>query len=166
MIRSTLKKLSTHQVNMRAYSMVLALFVIWLVLSFLTDGTFLSARNLSNLSRQMAIVGIIACGMVLVIVSGNIDLSVGSLLGMLGGFAAITQAYWSWSTPVTISATLLLAVLIGIMHGVLIAYQKIPAFIVTLSGLMAYRGVLIGMTGGRSIFSSARDICRAAGESR
>ena len=151
MIRSIKKRLSAHQVNIRAYSMVFALFVIWMVLSLMTDGMFLSARNLSHLSRQMAIVGIIACGMVLVIVSGNIDLSVGSLLGMLGGFAAITQAYWSWSTPLTISATLLLAVLIGIMHGVLIAYQSIPAFIVTLSGLMAYRGVLIGMTGGRSI---------------
>ncbi len=131
--------------------MVLALVVIWFALSFLTDGTFLSARNLSNLSRQMAIVGIIACGMVLVIVSGNIDLSVGSLLGMLGGFAAITQAYWDWTTFVTISATLILALIIGIVHGYLVAYQKIPAFIVTLGGLMGYRGVLIGMTRGRSI---------------
>ena len=151
MLRDLYKKITTHHMNIRAYSMVFALIAIWIVLWFLTDGTFMTPRNLSNLARQMAIVGIIACGMVLVIVSGNIDLSVGSLLGMLGGFASITQAYWSWPTPVTISITILLSIVIGTVHGLLIAYQKIPAFIVTLGGLMGYRGVLIGMTGGRSI---------------
>ena len=139
------------KINIRAYSMVIALILIWIVFSVLTDGKFLLTRNISNLVRQMAVVSILAIGMVLVIVSGNIDLSVGSLLGMLGGFAAITQVYWGWSTPLTILATVLLGVVVGCYQGYVISFLKVPAFIVTLGGYMAFRGILLGITGGRTI---------------
>ncbi len=140
-----------RRINIRAYSMVIALLAIWAIFAILTHGTYLIPRNISNLARQMAVVCYLAMGMVLVIVSGNIDLSVGSLLGMLGGFAAITQVYWGWTTPPTIAVTLLLGAGIGLFEGLLIAYLRIPAFIVTLGGLMAYRGILLGLTGGRTI---------------
>ena len=139
------------RINIRAYSMVIALVVIWIAFGIMTSGKYLIPRNISNLSRQMAVVCYLATGMVLVIVSGNIDLSVGSLLGMLGGFAAFTQVYLGWSTGPTIIVTLLLGVVVGLYQGFVISYLKVPAFIVTLGGFMAFRGILIGITGGRTI---------------
>ncbi len=139
------------RINIRAYSMVIALLVIWIAFAITTGGTYLIPRNISNLARQMAVVCYLAMGMVLVIVSGNIDLSVGSLLGMLGGFAALTQVYWGWTTAPTMIVTLLLGVVTGLFQGSVIAYLRVPAFIVTLGGYMAYRGIMIGLTGGRSI---------------
>jgi D-xylose transport system permease protein len=139
------------RINIRAYSMVIALLVIWIAFAVATGGKYLIPRNISNLARQMAVVCYLATGMVLVIVSGNIDLSVGSLLGMLGGFAALTQVYWGWKTGPTILVTLLLGGATGLFQGLVIAYLRVPAFIVTLGGYMAYRGIMIGLTGGRSI---------------
>ncbi len=139
------------RIDIRAYSMVIALVAIWIAFAITTHGKYLIPRNISNLARQMAVVCYLATGMVLVIVSGNIDLSVGSLLGMLGGFAALTQVYWGWQTGPTILVTLLLGVLTGLFQGFIIAYLKVPAFIVTLGGYMAFRGIMIGLTGGRTI---------------
>lgn len=139
------------RINIRAYSMVIGLVMIWIAFAIMTGGKYLIPRNISNLSRQMAVVCYLATGMVLVIVSGNIDLSVGSLLGMLGGFAAYTQVYLGWRTGPTIIATLLLGVVTGLYQGFVISYLKVPAFIVTLGGFMAFRGILIGITGGRTI---------------
>src|SRR5579875_635921 len=77
-------------------ALLLAVAVIWLFFSILTDGAFVTPRNLSNLLRQMSITGMLACGMVFVIISGEIDLSVGSLLGLLGGVAAILDVTYHW----------------------------------------------------------------------
>ena len=131
--------------------MILALFVIWLVMFILTKGTFVTPRNLSNLFVQMSIVGVLATGMVLIIISGNIDLSVGSLLGMLGGFAAILQVTYRLDTISTLLLTLLLGIVVGVIQGSIISYLRVPAFIVTLGGLLAFRGVLLGVTNGRTI---------------
>ncbi|MDZ7361066.1 MAG: hypothetical protein ONB46_10110 [candidate division KSB1 bacterium] len=82
--------------DVRAYAMVFALLAIWIIFQITTDGSFLTARNFSNLTRQSCITGVLAIGMVLVIVSGNIDLSVGSVVGLTGGMAAIMHAWWNW----------------------------------------------------------------------
>lgn len=137
--------------DLRAYAMVFALLAIWIILQITTDGSFLTARNFSNLTRQSCITGVLAIGMVLVIVSGNIDLSVGSVVGLTGGMAAIMHVWWNWPIPAAMLATLVLGAIIGGLQGVLISYQRIPAFIVTLAGLMIFRGVIKGATGGETV---------------
>ena len=83
-------------------ALLIAVAVIWIFFSFLTHGAFVTPRNLSNLLRQMSITGMLACGMVFVIIAGEIDLSVGSLLGLLGGVAAILDVNRLWPIGVTV----------------------------------------------------------------
>ena len=137
--------------DLRAYAMVFALLAIWIIFQITTDGSFLTARNFSNLARQSCITGVLAIGMVLVIVSGNIDLAVGSVVGLTGGMAAIMHVWWNWPISAAMLATLVLGAIIGCLQGVLISYQRIPAFIVTLAGLMIFRGVIKGATGGETV---------------
>lgn len=137
--------------DLQAYSMIFALLAIWALFYLVSGGIFISPRNISNLSIQMAVTAILTTGMVLVIVSGNIDLSVGSLMGMLGGVAAILQVNHHLNTTLTIVITLIFGILIGLLQGFVISYLKVPAFILTLGGLLAYRGVLLGITQGRTI---------------
>jgi D-xylose transport system permease protein len=115
------------------------------------DGIFLQPRNLSNLMTQMSVTAIIAVGMLMVIVSGNIDLSVGSLLGFAGGVAAYALTVLDYGLPVAIVAAVLVGVAIGVFHGALTAYLNIPAFIVTLGGLLAWRGAVKWLLGGNTI---------------
>lgn len=136
---------------MQAHSMILALVLIWGIFSFTTEGTFLTSRNLSNLTRQMCITGILAVGMVLVIVSGNIDLSVGSGVGLTGGMAAIAHLWWGWPLAAALTLGLGLGLVLGAVQGWLTAYKGIPAFIVTLAGLLAFRGAIKGATGGETV---------------
>ncbi|NLM37695.1 MAG: sugar ABC transporter permease [Firmicutes bacterium] len=137
--------------DLRAYTMIIALVVIWLFFTVLTEGRFLTPRNLSNLARQVSITSILAIGMVMVIVTTHIELSVGSVLGLTGGIAAILQVWHFVSTPVAILVALAFGVLIGAFHGYWVAYHNVPAFIVTLAGLLAYRGVLLGITKGQTV---------------
>ncbi|AOX18030.1 sugar ABC transporter permease [Kozakia baliensis] len=132
-------------------ALLIAIAVLWSLFTWATDGDFLTARNLSNLLRQMAITGMLASGMVFVIVSGEIDLSVGSLLGLLGGLAAILDNQYHLPFWANMPLVLLLGVLIGAFNGYWVAYLRIPSFIVTLAGLLAWRGVLLGVTGGITI---------------
>src|SRR5215207_4832078 len=81
---------------LRAYTMVLALIVIWLLFAWATGGVFLEARNFSNLMRQTAVTGVLAVGMLMVIVTGQIDLSVGSVAGLTGGIAAMLLTWLGW----------------------------------------------------------------------
>ncbi|SMQ87004.1 xylose ABC transporter membrane protein [Bacillus sp. OV166] len=137
--------------DIRAYTMVIGLVVIMILFSFFTDGVFLSARNLSNLAMQMSVVSLLGTGAVLVIVTGNIDLSVGSLVGLSGGIAAAFMAWQGWGTLPTIASVLVFGVIIGIIQGFATVYLNIPAFIVTLGGMMIYRGILLGITKGVTI---------------
>jgi D-xylose transport system permease protein len=132
-------------------ALLLAVAVIWTFFSFLTDGAFVTPRNLSNLLRQMSITGMLACGMVFVIISGEIDLSVGSLLGLLGGVAAILDVTWHWPLALTLPVVMLLGVAIGLFNGWWSTSLRVPSFIVGLGGMLAYRGVLLGITGGSTI---------------
>jgi D-xylose transport system permease protein len=137
--------------NLRAYSLIIALVLIGLIFGFFTDWTFLSSRNLSNLFRQMSVISILAIGMTLVIVAGQIDLSVGSLLGLTGGIAAILQVWLGWTTFGAVIAALVVGIVFGACQGWLVAYKKVPSFIVTLGGMMVFRGILLGVSNGETI---------------
>jgi D-xylose transport system permease protein len=132
-------------------TLLVAIALIWAFFSWKTDGGFTSARNISNLMRQMSVTGILACGMVFVIIAGEIDLSVGSLLGLLGGSAAVLDVTHHLPLPLSIAAVLGAGLLLGFLNGYLTAYAGIPSFIVGLGGMLAYRGVLLGITGGETI---------------
>jgi D-xylose transport system permease protein len=132
-------------------ALLVAIALIWAFFSWKTDGGFTSARNISNLMRQMSVTGILACGMVFVIIAGEIDLSVGSLLGLLGGMAAVLDVTHHLPLPVSIAAVLAGGLLLGFLNGYLTAYAGIPSFIVGLGGMLAYRGILLGITGGETI---------------
>jgi D-xylose transport system permease protein len=132
-------------------ALVFAVAFIWLFFSWQTEGGFLTPRNLSNLLRQMSITGILACGMVLVIISGEIDLSVGSLLGLLGGVAAILDVVYHVPLLANLGLVALCGLLIGLANGYMAAYLRIPSFIVGLGGMLAFRGILLGITGGTTI---------------
>src|SRR6267378_1795161 len=139
---------------LRAYTMLLALIVIWLFFQWATIdqhhpyGLFLGAVNFSKLLQQMAVTGVLAVGMLMVIVSGNIDLSVGAVVGLAGGIAAMAQG---WGLVPCLVAAIAVGLLIGALQGTLVAYVNIPSFIVTLGGLQAWRGVILKLTKGATI---------------
>ncbi|AJY29097.1 branched-chain amino acid transport system / permease component family protein [Burkholderia thailandensis 34] len=135
----------------KVLALLLAVAAIWAFFSVLTDGAFVTPRNVSNLLRQMSITGMLACGMVFVIIAGEIDLSVGSLLGLLGGVAAILDANRRWPVAATVPAVLALGVAIGLFNGWWSTYRRVPSFIVGLGGMLAFRGILLGVTGGSTI---------------
>jgi D-xylose transport system permease protein len=150
------------ELDTRLLGMVLALAIIWLGFQFASGGTFLTARNLWNLSVQSASIAIMATGMVLIIVSRNIDLSVGSLLGFLGYTMAMVQAVWipntlhlGFNQPYTwlvaLAVGLVGGALIGAFQGVIVAYGRVPAFIVTLGGLLVWRGLLFLYAQGQTV---------------
>ncbi len=132
-------------------ALLFAIAVIWLFFGQLTDGAFLTPRNFSNLLRQMAITGMLASGMVFIIISGEIDLSVGASLGLLGGIAAIMDYTYHFPVPVTIVTVIVLGVGIGLFNGYWVAYLRVPSFIVSLAGFLAFRGLLLGLTKGTTV---------------
>jgi D-xylose transport system permease protein len=142
-----LKRLS---LDWRALTMVGALLAIWVVFSLATGGTFLLPRNLSLLARQMAVTSILAVGMVLVIVAGQIDLSVGALAGLTGALAALAYARLGWPLALAILQALVVGATLGALEGSLVAWLRIPPFIVTLGGMLVFQGTLLGVTGGVS----------------
>lgn len=127
--------------NKRVVFMLFLLALILIVFNILSGGYILRAENLANLFRQVTVVAILSVGMTLVIVSGNIDLSVGSALGMFGALTASLIAHMDINPLAAIFLVLVLGFLTGCLHGALIHYFNIPAFVVTLGGLIAYRGV-------------------------
>ena len=135
--------------NIRSYTMIIALLVIWGILGIMTEGTFFMPRNMSMLVRQTSVTGILSLGMLLVIVTGNIDLSAGSAMGLLGGIAAVCQVWYNMPVATTILVVMIAGVVLGIWQGIWIAYLRVPAFIVTLGGYLAFRGILLGI--GKSV---------------
>lgn len=151
----TIKKLFTQY---KMLALLIAIALIWGFFSMKTDGGFISPRNLSNLMRQMAITGVVACGMSLVIIAGEIDLSVGSLLGLLGGVAAVLDVTHHLPLPLNLLLVLAFGLLIGLFNGYLTAYLSIPSFIVGLGGMLAYRGIVLGVTGGTTVAPVSEDL--------
>jgi len=141
-------RLSTETI--RAYTIVLALIATWITFNAMTGGVFLEPRNLSNLMRQTAVTGILAVGMVMVIVAGEIDLSVGSLVGLTGMTAVLVQTRGA-SLAVSIAVALVVAALIGALQGWLTAWIRVPSFIVTLGGLLVWRGATKGISNGNTL---------------
>jgi D-xylose transport system permease protein len=147
---------SAAGLDVRLLAMLAVMALIWLFLNLLTGGTFLTPRNLFNLSLQVAVVGIMSCGMVLVIVSRHIDLSVGSQIGFIGVFGALLQ---NSILPIDNGATWWLAVLamlgagllIGLVQGLLIAYGGVPSFVITLGGLLFFRNAAFYINSGVTI---------------
>lgn len=157
--------LAATEIDTRLLGMLAALLLIWGGFHMYGaivngNGAFLTPRNLWNLSVQTSSIGIMATGMVLVIITRNIDLSVGSLIGVTGMAMGILQVdvlpqilglgHWSiWI--ITCAVGIVLGTLIGALHGWLIAYRGIPSFIVTLGGLMVWRGMAFIANGGKTI---------------
>jgi putative multiple sugar transport system permease protein len=141
---SNLKKVFAQ--NIREYGMYIALFVIMAIFAVTTKGTFISARNISNLINQMGYIAVLAVGMMLVIVARQIDLSVGFLAGFLGAVAAIAMTQWNLSVFIVIPMTLVFGAIAGLGTGFLVAKLKIPAFVGSMAGWLAYRGLILLVT--------------------
>jgi D-xylose transport system permease protein len=134
--------------NVRAYGMVFVLVAIWIYFQVQTDGLFLSSANMTNLLRQASLVAILAVGMVLVIVSGHIDLSAGSAVGLIAIIAADLQINHGVATVPTIALAILAGLGMGVWQGFWIAYAGVPSFVVTLAGLLMFRGIALVITKG------------------
>ena len=132
--------------NIREYGMYIALFVIFLIFTFATDGMFISSRNISNLFNQMGYIAVLAIGMTLVIVIRHIDLSVGFLAGFLGAVAAIALTQWNFPILAVIPMVLVFGVGAGMITALMVANFGIPAFVATLAGWLIYRGALLQVT--------------------
>ncbi|MGR0277659.1 sugar ABC transporter permease [Marinomonas dokdonensis] len=143
------KKIKTSQLQLLA--MLAAMLFIVVFFSIATEGAFITPRNISNLLRQTAIVGVLAIGMVFVIISAEIDLSVGSMMGLLGGIAAILDVWFHLPIALTILITVATGLVLGLFNGWWVAYQRVPSFIVTLAGMLAFRGILVGLTEGVTV---------------
>ena len=146
-----------------APGLIIAIALIWLIFVIKTDGVFLSDRNLVNLMRQTSVTAIIAMGMMVVIAQGEIDLSVGSLLGITATLVALLESSGIVPFWVTILAAFALGIVSGFWNGLWVAALGIPAFVATLGGLMAFRGVSRALSGGRTI-SGVREEIRFMGE--
>jgi D-xylose transport system permease protein len=141
--------------------MIGALAVIWIFFNILSGGSFITPRNLWNLSVQSASIAIMATGMVLIIVSRNIDLSVGSMLGFIGYTMAMVQVEWlpklgiGFNEPyvwiITVLVGVSLGAVIGGIQGFIVAYGRVPAFIVTLGGLLVWRGLIFRFAQGQTL---------------
>lgn len=152
--------LQSLEIDTRLLGMLAALAVIWIGFHIWSGGTFLTARNLWNLTVQTSAVAIMATGMVLIIVSRNIDLSVGSMLAVVGMAMALLQAeilpdWIGFDHPLTWIITLILGIAfgaaLGAFQGAIVAYVGVPSFIVTLGGLLVWRGVAWWFASGRTI---------------
>ena len=158
--RSFASLLRSAEIDTRLLGMIVALAVIWIGFNIMSGGTFLTARNLWNLTVQTSVVAIMATGMVLVIVTRNIDLSVGAVLAAVGMAMALLQAeilpdIFGIGHPavwiISLAAGIAMGAAIGGIQGAVVAYGGVPSFIVTLGGLLVWRGVAWWMASGRTI---------------
>jgi len=127
--------------NIREYGLLIALVVIMLFFQIITGGVLFRPVNITNLILQNSFIVIMALGMLLIIVSGHIDLSVGSIAAFVGGVSAIMLVRFGWHFSIVVPLCLIIGGLAGAAQGYWVAYQKIPAFIVTLAGMLVFRGL-------------------------
>lgn len=137
--------------NIREYGMLIALIVIMIFFYFMTDGILMKPINITNLVLQNSYVIIMALGMLLIIVSGWIDLSVGSVAAFIGAIVGVMIVKWGWNWELAMVIAIGVGALIGAWQGYWVAYLKIPAFIVTLAGMLIFRGLTLVMVRGESI---------------
>ncbi|BAK93762.1 sugar ABC transporter permease protein [Tetragenococcus halophilus subsp. halophilus] len=137
--------------NTEKVGMVIALVAIVLIFSLLTYGVLLTPLNVTNIIMQNSYVIILAIGMVLVILTGEIDLSVGSVAAFIGALSGVLMISWGWSPYVAVPIALIVGGLIGAWHGFWVAYIELPAFIVTLAGMLLFRGLTMITLDGRTL---------------
>ena len=146
---TTPRKLPRLSVDLRQYGILAALAVIVILFQILTGGKLLLPGNINNLIQQNAYVLILAVGMVIVIIAGHIDLSVGSVVAMVGAISAIAMTQWGLPWWAAVILALVVGALVGAWQGFWVAFVGIPAFIVTLAGMLLFRGLtLVFLTGG------------------
>ncbi|MGX1307333.1 putative multiple sugar transport system permease protein [Amorphus suaedae] len=137
--------------HMREYGILIALIVIMAFFQVMTDGILMKPVNLTNLILQNSYIVIMAVGMLLVIVSGHIDLSVGSVMGFIGALAAVMIVQWDMNYLLAGVLCLAAGALIGAAQGYWVAYWKIPSFIVTLAGMLVFKGLMMKLLDGQSV---------------
>ncbi len=137
--------------NIREYGMLIALVAIMVFFQFYTGGILFRPVNLTNLILQNSFIVIMALGMLLVIVAGHIDLSVGSIVAFVGAIAAILTVQWGMNPFLAALICLVIGGIIGAAQGYWIAYHRIPSFIVTLAGMLVFRGLTLFVLGGKNI---------------
>ena len=137
--------------NLKQYAMFVALFVIIVFFQIMTKGVLLQPQNVTNLILQNSYVLVLSMGMMFVIITGYVDLSVGSVVAIIGAIAGYMTVQLKISAVPTILAVLVAGVLIGMFHGVFIAYVRIPPFIVTLAGMLLFRGLTMVILNGRTM---------------
>ena len=137
--------------NIRQIVMMFVLVGICLCFSVLSKGMFTTPRNLSNITLQAAATAVAAIGVVLVLVCGHIDLSIGSFVALTGAIGAQLMTFQKWDTFPAIMVILCCGLLFGAWQGYWVAYQGIPSFIVTLAGMQIFRGLALVLTGGLTI---------------
>ncbi len=137
--------------NIRDYGMLMSLVVIMAFFWYMTDGTLLEPLNLTNLVLQNSYIVIMALGMLLVIVAGHIDLSVGSVVGFVGALAAVLMVEYHWHFVPATLVCLIAGALIGAIQGYFVAFFSIPSFIVTLAGMLVFRGLNLALLQGQSV---------------
>ncbi|HYN64408.1 MAG TPA: hypothetical protein VES36_07385, partial [Candidatus Limnocylindrales bacterium] len=137
--------------NFREYGMLISLVAIMAFFQVMTDGTLMQPLNLTNLVLQNSYIVIMALGMLLVIVAGHIDLSVGSVCGFIGALAAVLMVQFEWHfVPATV-VCLACGGLIGAAQGWFVAFFRIPSFIVTLAGMLVFKGLALALLAGQSV---------------
>lgn len=155
----------TPQVSRRVFSrraampgLLAAIALIWLVFQVTTDGVFLTDRNLINLLRQTAVIAIVALGLLVVIAQGEIDLSVGSLMGVCVTVTAIIEDSGAVPFWVTILIVMAIGLSAGLWNGFWVGFLGIPAFVATLGGLLMFRGIALALSGGRTLTGIGQEI--------
>jgi len=147
-----MKKRISISRGLRQYMMLIVLVIIILVFQWMTNGVLLKPMNVSNLINQNAYIVIIAVGMLICILTGgNIDLAVGSVVGVVGACAGTFIMTWGWNPYLSVLLCLIIGLLIGFWQGFWIAYVRIPAFIVTLSGQLVFKGLTMMILKGLTI---------------
>ena len=137
--------------NIRDYGLLISLIVIVGFFQYMTEGRMLAPSNINNIPNQNGYVIVMALGMLLVIVAGHIDLSVGSVCAFTGAVAATLMVKLGWHWAPAAVATLVVGALIGGIQGYFIAYLRIPSFIVTLAGMLVFRGLTYRLLGNTNV---------------
>jgi putative multiple sugar transport system permease protein len=137
--------------NLREYGLIVALIAIMLFFQYMTKGVLFYPVNLTNIVLQNSYIVVMALGMLLVIVAGHIDLSVGSVAGFIGGLAAILMVDYGLNPLLAGLLCIAAGAAVGGVQGYFVAYMKIPSFIVTLAGMLVFKGLLLWLLGGRSV---------------
>lgn len=148
------EKISTATIikkNVHEYGMLISLAAIMAFFEYLTGGTLMQPLNITNLLLQNSYIVIMALAMLLVIVAGHIDLSVGSVAGFIGGLAAVLMVDFHWHYIPATLICLLAGALIGGIQGYFVAFHRIPSFIVTLGGMLVFRGAALALLKGQSV---------------